>query len=98
MTRDIADEPDWEELTALTQVRERVAGPFGVIVIQDVAREQPIAHHRECPFVREELFVEKILDGAGHNGHYYWAKNSRIAAEQLGARRCRHAGDKLAGG
>jgi hypothetical protein len=96
--RDIADEPDWEELTTLAQFRERRAGPFGVIVIQDVARDQPIAHHRECPFVREELLVEKIIDGAGHNGHYYWAKNSRIAAEQLGARRCRHVGDKLAGG
>jgi hypothetical protein len=96
--RDIADEPDTEEITSLPQFRERVAGTFGVIVIQDVARDQPISHHRECPFIREELFVEKIIDGAAHNGHYYWAKNSRIAADQLGARRCKHPGDKLAGG
>jgi hypothetical protein len=95
--RDIADEPDWEEIRALAQFRKFVSGRFGVIVIQDVARDQPIAHHRECPFIREELFVEKILDGEGHNGHDYWAKNSRIAKEQLGARLCRHPGDKLAG-
>lgn len=56
MARDIADEPDWE-LTTLAQFRERVAGPFGVIVIQDVARDQPLAHHRECSFVREEPFT-----------------------------------------
>jgi hypothetical protein len=95
--RDIADEPDWEEITTPVQFRERVGGRFGVIVIQDVARDQPIAHHRECPFIREELFVEKIIDGAGHNGHYYWAKNSRIAREQLSARNCKHPGDKLVG-
>lgn len=94
--RDIADEPDWEELLDLKQFRERVSGRFGVIVMQDVAREQPIAHDKQCPFIREELFVERILDGAGHNGHYYWAKNSRIASEQLGARRCKHPGDRLA--
>ena len=51
----------------LPQFRERVAGSFGVIVIQDAAGDQPIAHHRECPFIREELFVEKIIDGAAHN-------------------------------
>lgn len=95
--RGIADEPDWKELTTLAQFRERVGGPFGVIVIQDVAREQPIAHDRECPFVREELSVGEIIDCAAHNGHYYWAKNSRLAAKQVGARRWKHAGDKLAG-
>ena len=21
----------------------------------------------------------KVVDGTGHSGHYYWAKNSRIA-------------------
>ena len=93
--RDIRDEPDWEEITTLPQFRERVAGPFGVIVIQDVARDKPIAHHRECPFISEDSFVEKIIDGAGHNGHYYWAKNSGIAIKELGARRCKHPGDKL---
>lgn len=40
--------------------------------------------------------MEKIIDGAGHNGLYYWAKNSRLATDQLGARRCKHPGDKLA--
>ncbi|MDQ3631356.1 MAG: hypothetical protein M3417_08855 [Actinomycetota bacterium] len=93
--RDIADEPDWEPLTTLDQFRERVGGRFGVIVIDDDARGQPIAHHRECPYVSEDSFSEKVIDGDGDNGNYYWAKNSRIAAEQLGARRCKHRGDKL---
>jgi hypothetical protein len=70
-TRAIADEPDWEEITTLPQFRERAGGAFGVIVIKDVATDQPIAHHRECPFIREEHFVMKIVDGAGHNGRYY---------------------------
>jgi hypothetical protein len=95
--RDIADEPDWEPITTLSQFRERVAGTFGVIVIQDVATDQPIAHHRECPFIREEHFVMKIVDGRGHGGRYYWAKNSRVAREQLSARHCKHPGDELAG-
>lgn len=96
--RNIADEPDWEAITTLPLFRERVGGQFGVIVIQDDAGEQPIAHDRACSFIREEFFVEKIIDGDGRNGHYYWAKNSRIAVNQLGARRCKHPGDKFAGG
>jgi hypothetical protein len=95
--RAIADAPEWEEITALSQFRERVGGAFGVIVIDDVATDQSIAHHRECPFIREELFVMKVVDGAGRYGHYYWAKNSRIAREQLSARHCKHPGDELAG-
>lgn len=95
-SREITDEPNWEEITTVLQFRGRVHGEFGVIVIQDQDREQSIAHHRECPFIREELFVEKVIDGAGANGRYYWAKNSRIAADLLGARRCQHPGDKLA--
>lgn len=94
---DIADEPDWEKISTVAQFRKRVGGRFGVIVIKDVARDQPIAHHRECPFITEDRFIEKIIDGKGHNGHYYWAKNSGIAASQLGARACRHPGDKLVG-
>ena len=69
--RNIADEPDWEELSTLQQFRERGGGQFGVIVIRDDAREQPVAHDRNCPFVREELFVEKVIDGAAKNGRYY---------------------------
>jgi len=94
--RDIADEPDSEEITTLAQFRDRVSGEFGVIVIEDTAREQAIFHDRGCPFVGEEFFVEKVIDGAGQNGRYYWAKNSRIAKSQLAARPCQHAGDKFA--
>jgi hypothetical protein len=95
---DIADEPDWEEITTLPGFRDRQSGRFGVIVIADSAREQPIAHHRACPFVDESSFVEKVIEGDRANGRYYWAKNRRIAIEQLGARRCEHPGDKLSGG
>lgn len=95
---DIADEPDSEEVTTLAQFRERVAGKFGVIVIEDTARHQAIFHHRACPFVAEEFFVEKVIDGAGQTGRYYWAKNSGIAKNALGARPCQHPGDKFAGG
>ena len=95
--RAIADEPDWEEITTLPQFRDRVAGASGVIVINDVATDQPIAHHRECPFIREEHFVMKVIDGAARSGRYYWAKTSRIAREQLSARHCKHPGDALAG-
>ena len=96
--RDIVDEPDVEEITSLEQFRERVRGQFGVIVIHDFARNEQIAHHRDCYFVSEDSFIEKVIDGAGKNGRYFWAKNSRIAAGQLGARRCKHPGDRLAGG
>jgi hypothetical protein len=96
--RDIADEPDWEEIPTLPQFRERRSGQFGVIVIQDRAGEQPIAQHRDCPFVSDDFFVEKVIDGAARTGRYYWAKNSRIAVEQHGAHRCEHPGDKLANG
>lgn len=94
--REIADEPDFEEITSLEQFRQRTHGQFGVIVIHDLARKEQIAHHRDCYFVSEDSFVEKIIDGAGRNGRYYWAKNSRIARERLGARRCKHPADKLA--
>ncbi len=93
--RDIADEPDWEEIVTLHQFRERVSGQYGVIVIQDATRAQPIVHHRACPFVDEEFFVEKVVDSAGRNGRYYWAKNSGIAATQLDAVRCKQPGDEL---
>ncbi len=49
--RNIADEPDWEAITTLPLFRERVGGQFGVIVIQDDAGEQPIAHDRACSFL-----------------------------------------------
>ena len=94
---DIADEPDWREITTLPQFRERAGGQAGVIVIKDAAREQPIVHHRDCPFIHEKFFIEKVVDGAGSNGHYYWATNSRVAIDQLDAVRCKHPGDKLAG-
>jgi hypothetical protein len=94
--RDIADEPDWEEITTLSQFRERIGRAVGVIVINDVATDQPIAHDRECPFIREEHFVMKVVDGRGQSGRYYWARNSRVAREQLSARHCRHPGDRLA--
>jgi hypothetical protein len=94
--RAIADEPEWEEITTLSQFRERAGGTLGVIVIKDVATDQPIAHHRTCPFVREEHFLLKVVDGAGHTGRYYWAKNSRIAREHPSARHCKHPGDELA--
>lgn len=96
--RDIVDEPDFEEITSLEQFREPMRGQFGVIVIHDFARKGQIAHHRDCFFVSEDSFIEKVIDGAGKNGRYFWAKNSRIAVEQLGARRCKHPGDRLAGG
>jgi hypothetical protein len=95
--REIADEPDWEEITTLSQFRERAGGAHGVIVIHDITTDQPIAHHRECPFIREEHFVMKVIDGAARSGRYYWAKTSRIAREQLSARPCKHPGDALAG-
>lgn len=93
--RGIANEPDWEELTtygAVPRARRRSLRHH-----RRRAHHQPqsIAHHRECPFVREELFIEKIIDGASHNGHYYWAKNSsHLSNSGLGAA---SAGDNLAG-
>jgi hypothetical protein len=95
-TYDIHAQPEWVELTTVEAFRERQRAPFGVIVIWDRVRDAPIAHHRECPFVSEDSFTEKVIDGAGKNGRYWWAKNSRIAAEQLGARRCGHSADPLA--
>src|ERR687896_448387 len=94
----IAEEPDFEQLTTHEQFRARAGGRFGVIVIEDKAGDQPIAHDRKCPFIAEERFVEKVITMGGRQGRYYWAKNTRIAIEQLGARRCRHPGDRLAGG
>lgn len=93
--RDIADEPDWEEITTVPQFRERVDGRFGVIVIADDTRSKPIVHDRKCSFVDEDFFVEKVIVGDGDSGKYYWAKNSRIARERLNARNCKHAGDRL---
>jgi hypothetical protein len=95
--RDIADEPDWEEITTVEEFRERVSGRFGVIVIEDTAREQAIFHDRACPFVGEGFFREKVIVGAGSTGRYFWAKNSNIAKRELSARPCQHAGDKFAG-
>ena len=94
----ISEEPEFEQLLTVAQFRARMQGRFGVIVIDDKTRDQPIAHDRGCPFISEESFVEKVLDMGGRQGRYFWAKNSRIAAERLGARRCRHPGDRLAGG
>ena len=85
-------------MLTLERFRHRQNGRYGVIVIDDIARDHPIAHDRDCPFVTEENFVEKILHMGGRSGRYFWAKNSRIAAEQLGAQRCRHPGDRLAHG
>jgi hypothetical protein len=90
-------EPDYEELTTLERFRQRASGSLGVIVISDPGRDTPIAHHRECPFVTEDGFVEKVVRMRNRNGRYYWARNSKVAAAQLGARRCRHPADKLAG-
>src|SRR4051812_11269535 len=94
----ISEEPDFEQLLTVAQFCARTRGRFGVIVIDDKARDQPIAHDRECPFITEDSFVEKVLEMGGRQGRYFWAKNSRVAAEQLGARRCRHPGDRLTGG
>lgn len=91
----IADEPNVEELLSVEDFRRRTKGRFGVIVIDDKARGGPIAHDRECPFVTEDNFVEKVIEMGGRQGRYYWAKNSGIAIAQLGARRCRHPGDRL---
>jgi hypothetical protein len=79
-------DPGLEQLLTAAQFRARTRGRFGVIVIDDKARDQPIAHDRECSFITEDSFVEKVLEMGGRQGRYFWAKNSRVAAEQLGAR------------
>lgn len=91
--RDIADEPDFEPILTVEQFRARKAGRFGVIVIEDHANAQPVFHHRQCFYVDEDSFKEKVLDNAGLNGRYWWAKNSKIAKAQLQARPCQHQGD-----
>jgi hypothetical protein len=40
-----------EQISTPGEFRERVAGRLGVIVVEDEARDQPIAHHCACRFV-----------------------------------------------
>jgi hypothetical protein len=91
--RDIADEPDFEAILTVEQFRARKSGRFGVIVIEDYAYPQPVFHDRHCFYVDEDSFKEKVLDNVGRNGRYWWAKNSKIAEQQLNARACGHPGD-----
>ena len=93
---DIKTAPDYVELTDLEMFNRWRGAPHGCIVIWDRVRDAPIAHHPDCAFVSVDHFTEKVIRGGGHNGRYWWAKNSRIAGDQLGARRCKHPGDPLA--
>jgi hypothetical protein len=88
------DEPEWEEITTLEQFRARIGGPLGVIVIEDVRRDTFVVHHRQCPRAHEEHFRRVVIDGARHEGRYYWSRSSRAALSR-GAERCRHPGDRL---
>src|SRR3712207_9265684 len=87
--------PDHVELTQIDHFDRWRSLPFGCIVIWDRVRDAPIAHHPSCPFVSRDHFEEKVVTGGGHNGRYWWAKNSRIAADELEARRCKHGADPL---
>lgn len=91
----IQDEPDFEELTTLDRFRHRASGRWGVIVIKDGARGEPIFHHRDSPCVSESYFLEKVVDNRGDHGAYWWAKNPKIAEAALGARRCRTNADPI---
>jgi hypothetical protein len=89
----IADEPDYEAILTVEQFRARQNGRFGVIVIEDHANASRSSITVQCHFGDEDSFTGKIIDNAGRNGRYWWAKNSRIAREQLNARPCQHQGD-----
>ena len=67
----------------------------GVIVIHDDANRaavKRVAHlHTErnaCSHVDVENFREKVLTNSQGNGRYWWARNSRIAADELQATLC----------
>jgi len=86
------------QLESLEDFRARIRAAVGVIVIDDVARPEPIAHGTDCVFVTEESFRTKILDGQGHNGAYYWAPSVAVARDELNARPCRSPADSIVGG
>ena len=64
----ISEQPEFEQLLTVAQFRARMQGRFGVIVIDDKARGQTIAHDRGCPFISEDSFVEKVLEMGGRQG------------------------------
>ena len=67
----------------------------GVIVISDDANRsgaKRVAHlqrsEKRCSHVDPEDFLEKVRDNANRHGRYWWARNSKLAREVLGAQLC----------
>ncbi|MCU1530373.1 MAG: hypothetical protein JWP75_4136 [Frondihabitans sp.] len=72
---------------AFRDVRQRGQG---VIVIADVARDEPIAHKPSCWTLTDDHFVKKVVEMGGKNGRYYHFPHLALAQSTIGARPCRH--------
>jgi hypothetical protein len=73
----------------------------GYVVIVDDATDRgtggPKYHHPDCPFVRQEHFEQKVIEGGGRTGRYFWAASEEVARAH-GARPCQHPADPLSAG
>ena len=58
-----------------------------VIVITDGANGNT-AHHPDCSHVKDNYFIEKVIDGKGKNGGYFAVSTAEEAARTHGALPC----------
>lgn len=79
---------DYSELLTIDEFRAALAAQDRIL-ISDKTKDAPTVHHPECGHVREENFVEKVVQNSRESGRYFRARNTRLAEEQ-GAVRCRH--------
>jgi hypothetical protein len=80
---------EMRQLLDLEEFREAKGAGTGVIVITD-STGQPVAHHPDCPFVREQAFLEKVVENERRSGEYFWCRDRSLATERLAANPCGH--------
>lgn len=62
-----------------------VGRPSGRVLMHDIS----------CPFLTEESFSAKVIDGGGRKGRYFWAPARAVAVAEFSAQPCRHPADPV---
>ena len=81
------------EITTLSDFMLLQARPTGVIVTTD-RESNARAHRTTCPYVNQEKFKTKVIEGERKRGSYYFFVRFADAERELEARWCKVCGDR----
>ena len=76
------------ELRTIADFRRMKNDGCGIVVITDPTRTPARAHLPGCPYVREDYFTTKVVNGRGRNGRYFLTPALSTALKEFGATPC----------